>query len=436
MVFLLPMSQKQISRYDVIRRLLRKEINGTEAAAMLRVTARQVRRLKKKVRKHGAQGLIHGNRGKAGHNRVTEGERKKIVKLLHDRYADFGPTLANEKLMERDGINRDVKTIRKYMIEEKLWEVHTKKKEEHREWRERRSHYGEMEQFDGSYEYWFEERGEKCCLLASIDDATSEVTYAKFDEHEGVFPVMEFWKEYLGIHGKPQSVYLDKFSTYKMNQKVAAENEDTVTQFQRASHELGITLISANSPEAKGRVERLFQTLQDRLIKELRLWGINTKEKANEFLVKEFLPKFNARFRVEAKSKVNLHGPMNEKEKRELGNILCRHTRRTVQNDFTITYRKQWYQLTEEQAVTICKKDKVMIEEKRDGSIGIRVRGKLLNYRALPVRPKPLGKKVPWVLAAQGSQTKKIYIPPKDHPWRKRFLTTVSHKQIYSTRTF
>lgn len=436
MTFLLPMSQKQINRYEVIRRLLRKEINGSEAAGLLSLTVRQVRRVKKKVRKEGASGLIHGNRGKPGHNRVREGEKKKIVKLLHEQYADFGPTLANEKLMERDGVSRDVKTIRRYMIEEKLWSAHTKKKEEHREWRERRSHYGEMEQFDGSYEYWFEDRGEKCCLLASIDDATSEVTYAKFEEHEGVFPVMEFWEEYLLRHGKPQSVYLDKFSTYKMNQKVAVENEDTLTQFQRASHELGITLISAHSPEAKGRVERLFQTLQDRLIKELRLAGIDTREEANTFLEKEFLPKFNVRFKVAVKKKANMHQALTEGEKKELKNILCRHTQRTVQNDFTITYRKQWYQLTEEQSVTIGKKDKVMVEEKRDGSIGIRAGGKLLNYRVLPARPRPLGKKIPWVLAAKGALPKKSYVPSKDHPWRKRFLTQVSSKQTYSTRTF
>lgn len=159
------------------------------------------------------------------------------------------------------------------MIEEGLWKPKkNKNKKEHREWRQRRAHYGEMQQFDGSYHHWLEDRGNtgKICLLLSVDDATGQITHAKFEEHEGVFPVFEFWQEYLLKHGKPMSIYMDRFSTYSMNQKTAKENPDTLTQFQRAMKELRIESILANSPEAKGRVETMFGTLQNRLVKEMK----------------------------------------------------------------------------------------------------------------------------------------------------------------------
>jgi len=176
---------------------------------------------------------------KESNRQIPDEEKQKIIQLLHKNYQDFTPTFATEKLEEKHKIKRDPKTIRKIMIDEKLWKPKQKKKEKHREWRQRRASYGEMIQYDGSYEYWFEDRGKKCCLLASIDDATSEVN-AIFDEHEGVFPTFNFWREYAKNKGKPYSIYVDKFSTYSMNHKLAKENDDTLTQFQRAMKELNI----------------------------------------------------------------------------------------------------------------------------------------------------------------------------------------------------
>jgi transposase-like protein len=330
--------------------------------------------------------------------------------LLHRHYYDYGPTFASEKLATSHRLKRDPKTIRQIMIEQKLWQPKKKKNgSEYRAWRQRKANYGEMVQFDGSYEHWFENRAPQCCLLAAIDDATGRIIRAKFNQHEGVFPVFDFWLEYLEKHGKPRSIYLDKFSTYKMNQRVALENHDLKTQFERATAQLQIETISAHSPQAKGRVERLFGTLQDRLIKELRLSNISTLAAANEFLAKVFIPQFNTKFSVKPLSETNLHGQLALTERKQLKSIFSRQTERTIQNDFTLSFKNQWYQLTKEQPATVCKKDKIIVEEHIDGCIQIRLRGKYLNYQLLPVRPQ---KQVqPWVLAATAQTPKRHFAP-------------------------
>ncbi|MFH1657135.1 MAG: ISNCY family transposase, partial [bacterium] len=382
--------------------------------------------------------LIHGKRGKPGNRGMPEEEKKKIIELLHEHYHDFGPTLASEKLDERHGIKRDPKTIRSVMIKEELWNPKAKKKEKHREWRQRKACPGEMIQYDGSYEYWFEDRGDKCCLLAGIDDANNEVA-AEFNEHEGVKPTFKYWRGYLEEKGKPYSVYVDKFSTYSMNHKLAKENSDTLTQFQRAMEELGVEIIHAHSAEAKGRVEKLFRTLQDRLIKELRLNNISTIKEANKFLKEDFLPKFNAKFMVESRSKVDLHKKLTKPEKNKLDSIFSRQYQRIVRNDFTIWHDKKYYQLEKEQPATICKKDVVVVEERMDKSIHFRLRGKYLNYRVLPERPKKISaakNTIPWVIPKTST-----YAPPANHPWRQtakleylKKLTKVSNYDISISR--
>lgn len=398
------MSKKEIDRFDVLSRVLHKELTGVRAGALLGLSKRHIRRLKKRVKHKGAQGLIHGNRGQPGHHRVSDTEQKKIIDLLHTQYPDFGPTFAAEKLSEIDGITRDPKTIRAIQIAEGLWTPRKgKKRSEHRDWRPRKEAYGEMLQFDGSYHDWLEGRGatSKQCLLATIDDATGIVVQAEFAVHEGVMPIMGFWKRYVLANGKPRCIYTDKFSTYKVNHKIASENPDVKTQFQRACDDLGIQLIFANSPQAKGRVEKLFRTLQDRLIKELRLAGISTVEEANHFIREVFLPKFNAKFSVDPVSKTDLHRPPTVDEKKLLASTLSRHIERTVQNDFTFSFNSQWYQLTVTQAIAVRKKDVVMVEEHLDGSVHIRLRGKELNYTLLPERPKKVSPHLSaWVLAA------------------------------------
>lgn len=394
-----PMSQKEINRYAIIKRLISREINGTAAAHLLSLSVRQTKRLKAKVKIQGATGLIHGHRGKPGNRKLPDAERQKIIKLLCHRYPDFGPTLASEKLEENHHLDHDPKTIRQIMINQGLWQPKKTKQPEHRQWRQRKSFFGEMEQFDGSYEFWLEDRGPYCCLQLAVDDATGKITHGRFDSDEGVFPTFAFWQEYLRKNGKPVSIYLDQFSTYKMTQKVAQDNHDTKTQFQRAMAELNIDLITAYSPQAKGRVEKIFGTLQDRLIKEMRLKNISTIEQANLFLQNEFIPWYNQRFAVEARGKANLHQALTKKEEPKLDHIFTRQKERTVQNDFTVSYQNQWYQLVKGQPVTVCKQDKVTVEENRSGQIQIRLRGKYLNCQPIAKRPKDK-KTIPWVLPA------------------------------------
>lgn len=410
------MSLPEVKKYDIIKKTINKELNGSEAAGLLSLTVRHIRRLKGKVARSGIKGLIHGSRGKPSNRRLPDKERQKIITLLKEHYPDFGPLLASEKLDERHGIKRDKGTIRSIMITEELWKPKSKKKETHREWRQRKTNKGELVQYDGSYEHWFEDRGGEICLLASIDDADSEV-WAQFDEHEGVEPTFNFWLGYIERFGKPNSIYVDKFSTYSMNHKLAKENPDTLTQFERAMKELNTGIIHAHSPQAKGRVEKLFKTLQDRLIKELRLNNISTIKEANEFLEKAFLPKFNAKFMVEPRGKANLHKNLNEQEKKKLDSIFSRQDEKVVMNDFTISHKKKCYQLEKIQPVTICKQDRVTVEERMDQSIQIRLRGKYLNYRLLPEKPKKIngGKNnLQWVIPGTTAQ-----IPPANHPWRQ-----------------
>ena len=430
------MSKKELDKDDIIKRLIRKEINGTKASNLLQLTTRQVRRLKKRFEESGTKGLIHGNRGKPSNRCLPNKERNKIIKLLNKHYYDFGPTLATEKLDENHDIKRDVGTIRQIMINEGLWKPKNKKKKGiHRSWRQRKEYYGEMVQFDGSYEHWFEDRcgtGE-ICLLAAIDDASGKVTKAKFDQHEGVMPVMLFWQEYIEDYGKPRSIYLDKFSTYSMNHKLAKENHDTLTQFQRALNKLHIEEILANSPQAKGRVERLFRTLQDRLIKELRLANISTIKEANIFL-KIYLPKYNDKFAVKSHSKVDLHKKLLIREKNKLLGIMSRQTKRTVQNDFTFSFNNQWYQITKDQPINVYKKDKVIIEERTDNTIHICLRGKYLNYKVLPTRFSKQtlnSKKQPWVIPKTQEQTNqsKAHTPPANHPWRQSIQANILKHQ-------
>jgi len=407
------MSQKEVKKYDIIKKLINEELNGSEAAVLLNLTTRHIRRLKKKVKQDGIKGLIHGNRGKSGNRGMPDKEKQKIINLLHKHYYDFGPTLASEKLEERHKIRRDKGTVRTIMIEEGLWKPKQKKKDKHRQWRQRKASYGEMVQYDGSYEYWFEDRNEKHCLLASIDDATGEV-WAKLDEHEGVEPTFNFWREYIERFGKPYSIYVDKFSTYSMNHKLAKENPDTLTQFERAMTELNIEIIHAHSPEAKGRIENLFKTLQDRLIKELRLNNISTVKGANEFLKNTFMPKYNIKFNVAARTKANLHKKLIIEERNKLDSIFSRQYEKVVRNDFTVYHDKKCYQLLKEQPATICKKDKITVEERMDKSIHFRLRGKYLNYSLLPEKPKKIKQDQLWVIPKTT-----VHKPPANHPWRQ-----------------
>ena len=414
------MSTKEQMRERVIEELVAGLINGTDAACKLTVTVRQVKRLKRAYIQKGREGLIHQSRGKQGSRKTDTKMEEKIIEIIKGKYGDFGPVLATEKLGEIHGIIVDSETIRHMMIRAGIWSVRKKRNNEYHAWRERRAGYGELQQFDGSYHDWFEGRNPlvpEVCLLASIDDATGKITDAVFGMNEGVIEVFRFWKTYVLVHGIPVAVYLDKFSTYKINHPSAEDNHELMTQFQRVTKELDMDLITAHSPQAKGRVERLFNTLQDRLIKELRLQGISTIEEANIFLKDIFIPWFNSRFAVEPRSAVNMHRIVPNSLKIQLSGIFSNQSLRSVNNDFTIRFKNTFYQLKEVQPTTVYKRDTVIMEERLDGTVHIRCKGMYLKAFVLPKQPKKQ-KTQPLILTTHKLNWK----PAADHPWRQ-FVT-------------
>jgi hypothetical protein len=412
------MTEEENERLIVINSLLEGEINGTQASLKLGFSVRHTRRLKSRVKEGGAAGIVHKLRGKESNNKLNSDKVKDAVSLIKKHYADFAPTLANEKLSENHDIKISVEALRQIMIHHDIWKVKPRKKnKQHKKWRPRKEMCGVMQQYDGSYHHWLEDRAEEMCLLLSVDDATGKITHAKFDYHEGIFPTFNFWKEYIEKNGKPQSIYLDKFSTYKVNHKNAKDNSEMITQFQRASKELGIRLITAHSPEGKGRVERMFQTLQDRLVKEMRLASICTIDEANAFL-QTYIPKFNTQFAVVAHTDGDAHRTLGNDTKPDLHTILAKHDERVVMNDYTVRFENKYFQLKQEQPTTVYKKDKVTIIQRTDGSIGIQLKDVFLHYDVLPKRPV---KVINIALPAIAKQTT-TYKPPPNHPWRTQIL--------------
>ena len=407
----------------VIRQVSEGKLNNNQAAKLLKLSIRQIQRLKVRVRKEGEKALIHGLKNQTGNHKISFEQKEKVLNLIREKYTDFKPSYAAEKLEENHNILVNPETLRLWLIEEKLWKTKKQKSVKYHAWRERKEYFGELEQFDGSYHLWFESRlldeignPQEVCLLASIDDATSQITHALFDFSEGVIPVFNFWKEYLTSLGKPLGIYLDKYSTYKINHKNAVDNSKLLTQFERAMNLLNIKVITANSPQAKGRIERLFGTLQDRLVKELRLNNINTIEEGNKFLWEEFIPRFNAKFSVKALKDGNIHSPPTRSEKQSLDSIFSIKSQRRVNNDYTIQFKNNFYQLEEIQPTTIRPKEKITTEEWLDNSLKFSFKGKYLKYFLLPQKPKKQKHQTaPAILTTHKPNWK----PPRSHPWRK-----------------
>jgi len=363
----LMMSRKEIKRYQVIRKILERQIDQQEASEYLGITDRQVRRIVKRVRLNGESGVIHKLRGKEGNRKSKSSFKQKVLELYQKNYWDFGPTLASEKLLERDGIKVNDETLRLWLIKEDLWQLKKQRKSKDRTRRERREHFGQMTQMDGSHHDWLEGRGSKLVLMGYIDDATSRF-YGRFYDYEGTMPAMGGLKGYIKRYGLPGSIYLDKHSTYKNNQKLRYtdwpfRDEEELTQFSRACKQLGIELIFAHSPQAKGRVERVFKTLQDRLVRELRLERINTLEDANR-LLGSYLPVFNKMFEVSARGSGDFHRTVDKRI--DIDAILSVQTERFLRNDRTLLHNNQWYQV-----LTKTRAQRVMVYEYLDGQIGI-----------------------------------------------------------------
>lgn len=417
-----PFTQREQEKLAVINDCLLGKITKTQAAAILGISTRQVKRLKSKVRKEGSLAVIHHLKGKKSNHHIEETIKEKALAVIEEKYSDFKPSFATEKLEEQHGIHISRETARRWMTKERLWKPRKQKQATYRSWRPRKEYFGELQQFDGSYHHWFEKRFTdqdgnpiEACLLAAIDDATGKITKASFSINEGVVAVFTFWKAYVEEVGKPISIYLDAFSTYKINHKSAVDNKELITQFERAMQRLGIVLITAHSPQAKGRIEKLFGTLQDRLVKEMRLAGINNPDDGNRFLEEVFLPKFNSRFAVIPAKEGGVHRPLLKEEKEVLRHIFSIQETRRVNLDFTIQFKNNWYQLTEIQPTTVRPLERVCMQTWLDGSVHIILKDRELTYLLLPKRPKKQRIKQPIILTTHTLN----YKPPPNHPWRQ-----------------
>ncbi len=410
---IITMSQWELKRLHVIHKIIDKKLRQIEATGVLGLGDRQIRRIVARIRKEGDIGITHKSRGRSSNRQLPEKLRARVIKLYRQKYPDFGPKLANEKLFEIDRINIGDQTLRNWLMEDGAWQV-AHKKRKHRQWRERMHHFGQMIQMDGSHHDWLEGRGPECVLMGYIDDATN-VIYARFYEYEGTFPAMDSFKRYIIRYGIPHSVYLDKHTTYKSYAKRTIEDElnntDRLSQFERALKELGVEVIHANSPEAKGRVERLFETLQDRLVKEMRLRKVRTIKEAN-ILLGWYLPGFNKRFSVPALKKGDLHSKLPGNI--ELDKILCKRYEHVLRNDFTVTHNKKLYQILER---TNAKK--VTVEERISGRMLVVCKDECLKYKEITQRPKKKEDKPRYIPV---SVRKERARPPIDHPLKGAFF--------------
>jgi len=404
------LSRKELKKLHVVRKVLEGVVKQVEAAEILSLSDRQIRRLIRRVKVEGDAGIGHKSRGKASGRKLPMNIREKVIKLYREKYTGFGPTLAAEKLQELDKISINDETLRLWLIDSGDWSK-VRKKRKHCQWRERKHHFGEMIQIDGSKHDWFESRGPKCVLMGYSDDATGNV-FGLFYEYEGTIPAMDSFKRYIRKYGIPMSIYLDMHTTYrspdKLSVKESIDRDEPLSQFERAMKELGVEVIHAHTPQAKGRIERLFKTFQDRVIKEMRLRGISSIEEANKFLV-EYLPVYNRRFRVKPRKQDDLHREIPKGLK--LDSILCIKTERVLRNDFTISYKGKLYQIKDRTQAR-----KVIVEKKINGKIEITYEGVSLRYKVIteiPQKERELIK--PFVFT---QRKKSNYIPASDHPWR------------------
>lgn len=375
---LVTMSDKELNRVNVIQAVCEKRLRRRDAAAQMELTERQVQRLVNRYRESGAAGLAHGHRGKPGNHGLPESFKLHVLALLHDNYSDFGPTLAAEKLRERHNIMVSVETLRKWMITDGLWVPYVRRKPRVYQPRTRRDCFGELIQIDGSPHDWFEGRAPKCCLLVFIDDATGQLMHLRFGETESAFDYMLATREYIDKHGKPLVFYSDKHGVFRVNHPNGALTG--TTQFGRVLHDIGVDLICANSPQAKGRVERANQTLQDRLIKEMRLEGISSIEEANAW-VETFIRDFNQRFARVARSPKNLHRPVTESAG-ELDDMFAWQETRKLTKSLTFRYDKIIYLVDPTEENSRIAGENIMVYDYPDGTLAFKYGHRSLSYQA------------------------------------------------------
>ena len=410
---LLTMSKKELTRLDIMKRIEEKRMRQKEGAEMLGISERHVRRLMRAYRQEGEKGLISKRRGKVSNNRLAPEVITQARELIYERYHDFGPTLAQEKLAEIHGLEISRESVRRIMIEEGIWKPRKVKRPPVHQMRERRACFGELVQIDGSPHAWFEDRGPKCTLLVFIDDATGRLGVLWFVHQETFFGYGEAVRHYLQRHGRPVAFYSDKHGIFRVNQPRPLGTTSGMTQFERAMQELDIQILCANSPQAKGRVERANQTLQDRLVKELRLLGISDIVTANAYLP-EFTQDFNRRFAVVPRSSHDAHRPMLPNNDLDL--IFSRQETRTITKNLTVHYNNVIYQIQTQRPSYALRKALVTVCENAEGDITILYKDKPLDFTTYrkPIRQSQLVNS-----KSLDYKIKTPHRPANDHPWRQ-----------------
>jgi transposase len=396
------MSAKERIRLEALGRVRRKELTVLGAAELMGVSLRQARRVWKRFKAGGDSGLVHQLRGRSSNRRLSEDVRDRAIKLHQEKYADFGPTFACQKLAE-EGLVLSPDTLTAILKQRGLWR-RKRRRGKHRKRRERRASFGSMLQMDGSHHDWFEGRSPKCVLMVIIDDA-SNVTYARFYPAETTWAALDVFGRWARLYGLPRSLYVDRHSIYRDE-----DHPQKPTQFGRAMKQLDVELILAHSPQAKGRVERRNAVFQDRLVKEMRLRGIKDMAQANALLEEMFLADLNHRYAVQPANAQDLHRALDPKLKLE--ETLCIQEERVVGMDWCVRWNNRWLQIGPEHAALRLPRRKVLVRELADGRLLVDHQGRRLGVTQLPARPTPPKPKKTIV-------NNRRYKPAADHPWNR-----------------
>lgn len=417
------LSHKEVDRAGVLRRVREGKLNLVNAAQLLGISYRQAKRVWKRYQAHGVQGLKHGGAGRTSNRAKDEKFRKRVLGLLRAKYSGgigerFGPTLAAEHLASEDGIAIQAETLRQWMLAEGLWS-RERKRGPYRKRRERKAHFGEMVQLDGSFHEWFEGRGPRGCLMNLVDDATG-TTLCRLGEQETTWAAAHLLRSWIEQYGIPHALYTDWKAVYvrAASEAEKAAGKVPLTQFGRMCAKLGIGIIAASSPQAKGRVERNHGTHQDRLIKKLRRKNICSNAGANEFLEQSYLPEHNRRYYRSPASPEDFH--RRKPSLRRLEEVFCLEQERIISQDWVVRYNKRLFQIQRHSRHHAPAAGKVTVQEWEDGRLEIRYRGQKIAWQeiaAMPARPEPPPKAV---IA--------IYRPPTTHPWRREYREMVTQR--------
>jgi molybdenum-dependent DNA-binding transcriptional regulator ModE len=404
------LSRKERRRLKVMEAVQAGELILARGAEVMGMSYRQAKRIWKRYRKKGDAGLVHRARGRRGTRRTADAQRRRTLRRYQQRYGDFGPTLAAEYLA-KEGMNVDHETLRRWLLEEGLWKL-SRGHSKHRQWRERKPCLGQMVQMDGSHHDWFEGRRANAVLMVMIDDATNR-TWARFSEQETTEACYDVFEDWVQHYGLPLSLYVDRDSIYRCEREpTVAEQvagQEPQTQFKRAMEQLGVELILAHSPQAKGRVERRNGLLQDRLVKALRLAGIDEVAAANRFLKKDFLPELNRAFTVQPASPADVHRPRPQR----LDEALGWEEERVVRKDWTVAWEGRWFQIDRAHEGLSLADRNILVRRLRGGEVQLLHKDKKLRWKELPQRPAAALK------ARRRVGRTRLFKPGPEHPWRR-----------------